>query len=157
MTMDEEKHKALMRRAIALGRKSGLEDLGGGPFGALIVRHGEIVGEGVSRVLIEHDATWHSEVAAIRDACRRLKTHDLSGCVMYASGEPCEMCAGAAQRARIERIYYAGPREDTIAYGYSSPGGKPRPGVPVPKEELLRDEMREVWKEFKTQVGHLGY
>src|SRR5437660_49242 len=124
---DREKHEALMRRAIAMGRKSGIEDRSGGPFGALIVRDGEIVGEGWSRVLAEPDVTWHSEVAAMRDACRRLKTHDLSGCVMYASGQPCEMCAGAAMRARLERIFYAGSRADTLEFGYSSAGGKPRP------------------------------
>ena len=155
--MDRQKHEALMRRAIAMGRKAGIEDRSGGPFGALIVRDGEIVGEGVSRVLAEPDATWHSEIAAIRDACRRLKTHDLTGCVMYASGQPCEMCSGAAQRARLDRVYYAGAREDTIAYGYSTPGGKPRPGTPVPMEEFLRDEQRKVWEEFKARIGHVRY
>jgi guanine deaminase len=155
--VDQAKHEAFMRRAIALGRKTGIEDRAGGPFGAVVVRNGEIVGEGVSRVLAEPDATWHSEVAAIRDACRRLKTHDLSGCVMYASGQPCEMCSGAAQRARLERIYYAGAREDTIAYGYSGSGGKPRPNTPVPMEQLLREEQQKVWEEFKAKVGHLRY
>ena len=135
--MDEEQHKAFMRRAIAMGRKAGIDDRTGGPFGALIVRNGEIIGEGVSRVNAEHDATWHSEVAAIRDACHRLNTHDLSGCVMYASGEPCEMCSATAMRARLDRIYYAGARADTIEYGYSSSGGRARPSTPVPKEQLL--------------------
>ena len=155
--MDEEKHKAFMRRAIVMGRKSGIEDQAGGPFGALIVRDGEIVGEGWSRVYVEHDATWHSEVAAIRDACRRLKTHDLSGCVMYAAGEPCEMCSGAAQRARLSRIYYAGARADTLEFGYAGSGGRLRPSVPVPKEQLLREEMREVWKEFQAKIGDVRY
>ena len=155
--MDRQKHEAFMRRAIAMGRKCGLEERTGGPFGALIVRDGEIVGEGYSRVLIEHDPTWHSEVAAIRDAARRLKTHDLSGCVMYASGQPCEMCSGAAQRARLDRIYYAGAREDTIAYGYSTNAGKPRPSTPVPQEEFLREEQRKVWEEFNARVGNLLY
>jgi len=155
--MDKEKHEALMRRAIAMGRKTGIEDRAGGPFGCLIVRNGEVVGEGYSRVNAEHDSTWHSEVAAIRDACRRLGTHDLSGCVMYASGEPCEMCSGAALRARLERIYYAGSRADTMEFGYSSSRGAKNPRVPVPREELLRDEMREVWKEYRDKIGDLRY
>lgn len=155
--MDKEKHEALMLRAIAMGRKTGIEDRAGGPFGCLIVRNGEVVGEGYSRVNAEHDSTWHSEVAAIRDACRRLKTHDLSGCVLYASGEPCEMCTGAAQKARLDRIFYAGPRADTIAYGYAGSPGPSRPTAPVPREEFLREEMREVWQEFKDRVGYLRY
>jgi guanine deaminase len=154
--MDQEKHEALMRRAIAMGRKTGIEDRAGGPFGALIVRDGEIVGEGWSRLVVEHDATWHSEIAAIRDACRRLKTHILTGCVMYASGQPCEMCAGAAQRARLDRVYYAGPREDTVAYGYTGTGLR-RPNTPVPMELMLREDMRKVWEEYKAKVGNLPY
>ena len=155
--MDKAQLQTFMRRAIALGRKGGIEERTGGPFGAIIVKDGKIVGEASSLVLSIPDATAHSEVLAIRDACKRLKTHDLAGCVMFASGQPCEMCAGAAQRARLERVFYAGPREDTLAYGYSSPGGKGRPNVPVPMEMILREEQREVWEEFKAKVGHVGY
>jgi tRNA(Arg) A34 adenosine deaminase TadA len=155
--MDKAQLEAFMRRAIELGRKSGIEDKAGGPFGCVIVKDGKIVAEAASLVLVTPDATAHSEVLAVRAACKHLKTHNLTGCFMFASGQPCEMCAGAAQRARIERIYFAGPREDTIAYGYSTPGGKGRPNVPVPQEMILREEQRKVWEEFKAKVGHVGY
>jgi guanine deaminase len=155
--MQQAQLEAFMRRAIELGRKSGIEERAGGPFGSVIVKNGEIVGEAGSRVLVTPDATAHSEVLAIREACLRLKTHDLSGCVMFASGQPCEMCSGAAQRARLDRVYYAGPREDTLAYGYSSSGGKDHPKHPVPMEMILREEQRRVWEEFKAKVGHVRY
>jgi guanine deaminase len=154
--MERVDHEAFMRRAIAMGRKTGIEDRAGGPFGAVIVRDGEVVGEGYSRVVAEHDATWHAEVASIRDACRRLQTHDLSGCVMYTSGEPCGMCHQAARRARLDRIYYAGPHADTVTYGYGT-DGPPRAEGDVPKEELLREEMLPLWQDYRATIGPLPY
>lgn len=101
-----------MRRAIELSREQGLSP-GAAPFGAVIVKDGKIVGEGVNTVLRDHDPTLHGEVAAIRDACKRLGTFDLSGCDIYTSCEPCEMCVAAIWWARIDRVFYANALVDT--------------------------------------------
>ncbi len=90
----------------------------GGPFGALVVRDGEIIGEGWNRVLASHDPTAHAEILAIRAACAHLAHHHLEGCVLYASSEPCPLCLSAAYWARIARIVYANPRAEAAAAGF---------------------------------------
>ena len=90
----------------------------GGPFGAVIVKDGQIVGRGHNRVLKDHDPTCHGEVAAIRDACSRLGTHDLSGCEIYTTGEPCHMCLCACLWANISRIYYGCTIADNGSIGF---------------------------------------
>ena len=104
-------------RAVALARE-GVRRGDGGPFGAVVVRDGEVVGEGWNRVLASHDATAHAEVVAIRDAGRRLASFDLSGCEIYASCEPCPMCLGAIYWSRLERVYFACTRTDAAAFGF---------------------------------------
>ena len=96
----------LMRRAIALAVENVKQ--GGGPFGVVIARNGEIVAEGVNRVTLQHDPTAHAEVQAIRNACTKLGTFDLSGCDIYSSCEPCPMCLGAIYWAHLSRLYFAG-------------------------------------------------
>ena len=100
----------LMRKAIELSVKNVAE--GGGPFGAVIARNGEIVATGVNRVTDEHDPTAHAEVSAIRAACRKLNTFDLSGCEIYTSCEPCPMCLGAIYWAHLDRMYYGNNQHD---------------------------------------------
>jgi len=94
-----------MRRAIELAR-AGIKAGDGGPFGAVVVRDGKIVGEGANRVLTENDPTAHGEIVAIRDAARRLSTYDLEGCVLYTTGQPCPMCLGAIYWAHIRTVYF---------------------------------------------------
>lgn len=106
-----------MEKAVALARE-GVRRGDGGPFGAVVVRQGEIVGEGWNRVLATHDATAHAEVVAIRDASRRLATFDLTGCDIYASCEPCPMCLGAIYWSRLGRLFHACTREDAAAFGF---------------------------------------
>lgn len=106
-----------MRRAIELSESS--VDAAGGPFGAVIVRDGEIIAEGTNRVTLDNDPTAHAEVRAIREACDRLNTFDLGGCEIYASCEPCPMCLGAIYWARIRRVYYANTREDAARLRFS--------------------------------------
>lgn len=106
----------LMKRAIELAVKNVGE--GGGPFGAVIARNGEIIAEGVNRVTASCDPTAHAEVQAIRAATAKLKTFDLSGCEIYASCEPCPMCLGAIYWARLDRLYFAGGKEDAAAAGF---------------------------------------
>lgn len=90
----------------------------GGPFGSIIVKDGKIVGKGHNRVLKNDDPTCHGEVAAIRDACLNLNTHDLSGCVIYTTGEPCHMCLCACMWANIEKIYYGCTIKDNDDIGF---------------------------------------
>ena len=106
----------LMRRAIALSEESVKN--GGGPFGAVIARNGEIIAEASNKVTIDCDPTAHAEVSAIRLASKRLDTFDLSGCEIYTSCEPCPMCLGAIYWAHLDRIYYANNRSDAAAIGF---------------------------------------
>ena len=105
-----------MRRAIALSEESVKN--GGGPFGAVIARNGEIVAEAANRVTLDHDPTAHAEVSAIRLASRKLGTFNLSGCDIYTSCEPCPMCLGAIYWARLDNVYYANNREDAANIGF---------------------------------------
>ena len=114
--MDAGRDEGFLREAIALARRSVAE--GGGPFGALVARDGRVVAGGTNRVTLERDPTAHAEVVAIRAACRALGTHDLSGCVLYASCEPCPMCLGAAQWARLEEVVHAADRAQAAAAGF---------------------------------------
>lgn len=106
-----------MARAIQLAIENVQSGLGG-PFGAVVVRHGEIVSQGSNRVTSAHDPTAHAEVLAIREACRQLKVFHLTGCEIYASCEPCPMCLGAIYWARMDRIYFAGAAADAAESGF---------------------------------------
>lgn len=96
----------------------GIEKAEGGPFGSVIVKDGKIVGRGHNRVLLKHDPTCHGEMEAIRNACKNLGTHDLSGCELYTTAEPCPMCLGGILWANIKTVYYGCNREDTDSIGF---------------------------------------
>jgi guanine deaminase len=110
-------HAHWMNEAIALAR-SGMRDHGGGPFGAVVVADGKIVGRGWNQVTRFLDPTAHAEITAIRDACRTLQRFELRGCVLYTSCEPCPMCLSAIYWARLDRIYYASTRHDAARIGF---------------------------------------
>lgn len=112
-----DQHKRFLLEAVKLSAIS-LEKSDGGPFGCVIVKDGEIVGRGYNRVIATHDPTAHAEVQAIRDACANLKTHQLDGCILYTSCEPCPMCLGAIYWARPDAVYYANTRHDAAAIGF---------------------------------------
>lgn len=161
--MNDADHQRFMRMAIAMARQSAIVDRIGSPFGCVVVSGGQVVGSGVNQVLTDQDPTSHGEIVAIRDACRRLGTHDLSGCVVYASCEPCPMCYAAAWWARVEAIYYAATIQDALDYGdfddkpiYDAIA-QPGPERAVPARELLRDEMVAVWKEFHAIPYRIHY
>lgn len=90
----------------------------GGPFGAVIVKDGEIVGRGDNHVLINHDPTAHAEIQAIRDASSKLNTHDLTGCVLYTTCYPCPMCLSAIIWANIKEVYYGNTAQDAANIGF---------------------------------------
>lgn len=108
---------SFMHQAIELARKGMLAG-DGGPFGAVVVRNGEIIGKGWNRVLINNDPTAHGEVIAIRDACTKIGDFSLAGCEIHTTGQPCPMCLGAIHWARIERIYYGFSIEDAETIGF---------------------------------------
>jgi guanine deaminase len=125
-----------MLRAIELAR-TGMTRGAGGPFGAVVVRDGEIVGEGWNRVLETNDPTAHGEVTAIRDACAKLGTFSLEGCEIHTTGQPCPMCLGAIHWARVGRIYYGFRIEDAAEIGFDDSEFF-RQFVLPPEERLIR-------------------
>lgn len=150
----------LMRRAIELSTNSVKE--GGGPFGAVIARDGEIVAQGNNRVTINNDPTAHAEVNAIRNACAKLGVYDLEGCEIYTSCEPCPMCLGAIYWAHLDKIYYANDRKDAAKIGFDddfiykeialSPYRRQKPS-----EILLRDEAIKAFKMWQAKTDKKEY
>ena len=131
----------LMMRACQLAEESVRQ--GGGPFGAVIARNGEIIAEGSNCVTIHHDPTAHAEVAAIRKATKALATHNLSGCEIYTSCEPCPMCLGAIYWAHLDKIYYGNNREDAAKIGFDDDF--------IYREIELKPEMRSLPSEILMQ------
>lgn len=107
----------ILREAIRLSEEK-MEDGEGGPFGAVIVKKGQIIARGWNRVTTANDPTAHAEIMAIRDACATLKTFTLKGCELYASCEPCPMCLSAIYWARLDAVYFAANRDDAAEAGF---------------------------------------
>lgn len=140
-----------MKIAIDEARE-GINAHHGGPFGSVIVKDGKIVGRGHNKVLLNNDPTCHGEMEAIRDACRNLGTYDLSGCVIYTTGEPCHMCLCALMWANIDKIYYGCTIEDNSIIGFRDSkfddifGGRDK--MPGFLEEVDRAACLELFDEF---------
>jgi tRNA(Arg) A34 adenosine deaminase TadA len=117
MTQEDSEAARFMRHAIALAYQ-GMAGGHGGPFGAVIVKDGEIVGQGHNRVLSSIDPTAHAEVTAIRDACKNLRRFDLSDCEIYVNGMPCPMCMSAIFWSRVRKVHYGAPAKDAEAIGF---------------------------------------
>jgi guanine deaminase len=107
----------LMGEAVALAVRN-VREGAGGPFAALVAREGEVIARGANRVVASHDPTAHAEIVAIREACRILGTHQLAGCDVYATCEPCPMCLGAIYWARPDGLYYAATKDDAARAGF---------------------------------------
>ncbi len=149
-----------MRRAIALAVENVAN--GGGPFGAVIARDGEIVAEGVNRVTANHDPTAHAEVSAIRAACSQLQTFDLTGCEIYTSCEPCPMCLGAIYWAHLDRIYYGANQHDAAAINFDDAFIYRELAVPVEEREkqmtaLLPDEALAAFEAWRQKADKVEY
>lgn len=150
-----------MKRAIALARQGMLQGAGG-PFGAVIVRDGVIIGEGWNRVLATNDPTAHGEVSAIRDACAKLGTFSLDGCEIHTTGQPCPMCLGAIHWARIGKIYYGFRVGDAAEIGFDDTEFFRQMQLPaeerlIPSEELCREEALLLAKEYTGLPGRRHY
>jgi tRNA(Arg) A34 adenosine deaminase TadA len=147
--MKTQANEQFMRMAIALSENNVKQTLGG-PFGAVIVKDGELLAACPNRVIIENDPTAHAEIATIRAACQKLNTYDLSGCEIYTSCEPCPMCLGAIYWARIGKIYYANTKHDAAAIGFDDhliyqELECDMDGRKVEFEQLLHDEALKVF------------
>ena len=142
-----------MRQAIAEARK-GIHKGHGGPFGAVIVKDGKVIAKGHNRVVKNNDPTCHGEIDAIRKACKKLKTFDLSGCELYTTHAPCPMCDCAIKWANINKVYYGCTVEDTEAIGF-----RDKQFYEEPSEELIqldRDACIELNKEYMS-LKHILY
>lgn len=139
----------LMREAIRLSEENVVN--GGGPFGAVIARDGEIVATGVNRVTANHDPTAHAEVSAIRAACERLNTFDLRGCEIYSSCEPCPMCLGAIYWAHLDRLYFGNNKEDARRVGFDDSFIYDEMALPLGRRRLRSEVMldKEAIKAFR--------
>lgn len=150
-----------MRRAIELSRQH-MQAGHGGPFGAVVVRDGKIIGEGWNCVTSSFDPTAHAEVMAIRRACEAVQNFDLSDCEIYTSCEPCPMCLAAIYWARIGAIYQANTRDDAAAIDFDDAYLyrellKPLDQRDVPVRQLLRDEAQVVFREWTQKSDRIEY
>jgi tRNA(Arg) A34 adenosine deaminase TadA len=150
-----------MRRAIDLSRIH-MEAGEGGPFGAIVVKDGQILGEGWNRVTSTCDPTAHAEIVAIRNACDRLGTFTLKGCEIYTSCEPCPMCLSAIYWARLDRIWYANGRADAAAIQFDDEWLYREVALPMsdrslPAKELMRDEALAVFRAWDAKVDKTRY
>ncbi len=157
---EPEQKRGFMREAMALAEAS--VQNGGGPFGAVVVRAGRVVGRGSNRVTADNDPTAHAEVMAIRDACRTLGSYSLEGCELYVNCEPCPMCLAAAYWARLERIYHAATRQDAAAAGFDDaliyqevclPPAQRR----MPLEQLLPEEAGTAFAAWGDKADRVDY
>jgi guanine deaminase len=134
----------------------------GGPFGAVVVKRGKIVGRGCNEVTSSDDPTAHAEIVAIRDACRRLKTFDLGGCELYASCEPCPMCLSAIYWARIPRLFYGNTRKDAAKIAFDDDFIYREVALPIRKrklvmKQLLRNEALKAFAEWDEKIDKIAY
>ncbi len=150
-----------MREAIRLSLAK-MRANHGGPFGAVVVRRGRIVGRGWNQVTSTNDPTAHAEMVAIRDACRRLKTFVLEGCELYTSCEPCPMCLSAIYWARFKRVYYANTRKDAQKIEFDDDLIYEEVATPIsrrkiPMKQLLRAEALAAFAEWGGKSDRIRY
>jgi tRNA(Arg) A34 adenosine deaminase TadA len=150
-----------MQEAIRVALES-VQRGNGGPFGAVIIRDETIVGRGSNQVTSRNDPTAHAEILAIRDACERLKTFQLSDCDLFASCEPCPMCLGAIYWARIKRVFYAGARSDAAEAGFDDDFIYQEIALPFERRvlqmrQLMRDESLAVFAEWEAKPDKVRY
>lgn len=159
--MQQSANPEFLRRAIALATENVARGAGG-PFGAVIVRDGRIVGEGVNTVTAANDPTAHAEVNAIRAACKELDSFSLAGCQIYSSCEPCPMCLAAIYWARIDALYYGASAADAARAGFDdaffyeelrkAPGGRE-----LPATQLLGQEAQACFAAWMASASKVKY
>jgi tRNA(Arg) A34 adenosine deaminase TadA len=151
----------LMRAAIRLSRTKMRANCGG-PFGAVVARHGKIIARGWNQVTSTNDPTAHAEVTAIRAACKKLKTFQLNDCELYTSCEPCPMCLAAIYWARFKKVYYANTRRDAAKIQFDDDWlyhevAQPVAKRKIPMRQLLRGEALKVFAEWQVKPDKIRY
>lgn len=159
--MITEKDKEFIKRAIQLSQK-GMDNNAGGPFGAIVVKDGEIIAEGFNKVTSSNDPTAHAEVVAIREACKKLNSFQLDDCTIYTSCEPCPMCLGAIYWARPKAVFYACTKEDAAEIGFDDQFIYEEIETEIGNRKvkfinLGREEGRKVFKNWTTKEGRTDY
>ena len=159
--MKDDEHIKFLKRAVVLAQE-GMHQHNGGPFGALVVKDGIVIGEGLNTVTSENDPTAHAEVNAIRKASEKIGSFKLTGCNIYCSTEPCPMCLGAIYWARIDRIFYATSRHEAAAAGfddgfiYEEFNLEP-PERSIKMHQLSEAEGKKVFKLWKAKKNKTLY
>ena len=149
-----------MLRAIELSISSANGT--GGPFGCVIVKDDKIIAEGSNKVTFSNDPTAHAEIVAIREACKKLNTFNLSGCDLYASCEPCPMCLSAIYWSHIDNIFYANTREDAKKINFDdsliySEISKKNEDRKIPIKQMLRDEALKAFEIWNKKTDKIEY
>ena len=149
-----------MMKAIELSIKSAKSK--GGPFGSVIVKDNKIIAEGSNKVTMNNDPTAHGEIVAIRNACQKLNTFNLSGCDLYSSCEPCPMCLSAIYWSRIENVFYANTRIDAKDIDFDdsfiySEINKDLENRKIKMQQMHRDEALEAFKIWKNKEDKIKY
>ena len=149
-----------MERAIELSIES--VNIGGGPFGSIIVKDDKIIAEGSNEVTLINDPTAHGEIVAIRQACKSLNNFDLSGCELYSTCEPCPMCLSAIYWAHIDKIYYGNTRLDAAKIGFDdnyiyNELSKQLSQRKIPMQQLNQEDAIKVFKEWELKPDKNKY
>lgn len=144
-----------MQEAIRLSIEK-MEAGFGGPFGAVVVRDGQIIAKGYNNVLATNDPTAHAEIDAIRKACQALGTFQLTDCELYTSCEPCPMCLGAIYWARPRKVYYANTKDDAAKAGFDDQFiydeiAKDAPDRLIPMVQMMREEAQEAFRKWEAK------
>lgn len=161
--MSQSYCKDFMKRAIELSRRASIVEKTGGVFGAVVVKDGQIIAEGYNQVIKHNDPTWHAEIQAIREACKKLGSPHLDGCDLYTSAECCPMCLAAAYWAHIRDVYYAATTGDALEFGGFADIDILAEIRKNPSErrikfiQKMRPEAVAVWKEFSEMPEHVHY
>ncbi len=156
-----KKHQEYIEEAIGMAAKNA-EKLSGGPFGAIIVKDGKVIGKGANQVTTNNDPTAHAEVVAIRDACKNTNNFKLEGAVIYASCEPCPMCLSAIYWARIAKVYYAANSSDAAEAGFDDSFiykeiNLPREKRSIPLEKLKTEVATKPFREWIRMENKIEY
>jgi tRNA(Arg) A34 adenosine deaminase TadA len=150
-----------MREAILLSLDN-MHSNCGGPFGAVVVKDGKIIGRGVNNVTTTNDPTAHAEIMAIRNACKNIDDFSLAGCEIYTSCEPCPMCLSAIYWARLDKIYYANTQNDAAAIDFDDAFLYEQVALPleersIPITQMLRDEALQTFKAWQEKEDKIKY
>ncbi|MBD2099758.1 nucleoside deaminase [Leptolyngbya sp. FACHB-261] len=156
-----DSNNPFMQEAIALSLHS-MRTGKGGPYGAVVVKDGEIIGRGMNEVTSRHDPTAHAEMTAIREACQSLQSWQLLGCELYTSCEPCPMCMATIYWAKLARVYYANTKEDAAQFGFNSLSIYQELALPIerrqlPMDQLMQEQALVAFEEWQNKADKAPY